>query len=142
MNAKEKEPRHVLDWWREVIEGGHMELTTKYQADDYIQHNPNVPTGRAAFVNFFQNVVGVKPKNPIPATLTPARRHRRERRLRVPDLRAEAEGSDRRHEDLSLELVRGPAPRERQGSGTLGQREASSAAAGAPKPARSSSRST
>ena len=49
-----------------------MELSSKYQADDYIQHNPNVPTGRAAFVTFFQNVVGVKPANPIPATLSPA----------------------------------------------------------------------
>jgi len=61
----------VLDWWREVIQGGHMELSPKYQAEDYIQHNPNVPTGRAAFVTFFQNVVGVKPANPIPATLSP-----------------------------------------------------------------------
>jgi predicted SnoaL-like aldol condensation-catalyzing enzyme len=70
MNDKEKANlKLVLDWWREVIEGGHMELTTKYQAEDYIQHNPNVPTGRAAFVSFFQNVVGVKPQNPIPATL-------------------------------------------------------------------------
>jgi predicted SnoaL-like aldol condensation-catalyzing enzyme len=59
----------VLDWWREVIEGGHLDLSSKYQADDYIQHNPNVPTGRAAFVDFFQNVVRVKPANPIPATL-------------------------------------------------------------------------
>ena len=74
MNDKEKANlKLVLDWWREVIEGGHMELTTKYQAEDYIQHNPNVPTGRAAFVSFFQNVVGVKPKNPIPATLRSAR---------------------------------------------------------------------
>ena len=62
----------VLDWWREVIQGGHLDLSSKYQADDYIQHNPNVPTGRAAFVTFFQNVVGVKPANPIPATLDPA----------------------------------------------------------------------
>ena len=59
----------VLDWWREVIENGHMELTTKYQAEDYIQHNPNVPTGRAALVDFFENVVGVKPVNPIRETL-------------------------------------------------------------------------
>ncbi len=70
MNDKEKvNLKLVLDWWREVIEGGHMELTTKYQAEDYIQHNPNVPTGRAAFVSFFQDVVGVKPQNPIPTTL-------------------------------------------------------------------------
>ena len=59
----------VLDWWREVIESGRIELTAKYQAEDYIQHNPNVPTGRAAFVNFFQNVLGVKQRDPIAATL-------------------------------------------------------------------------
>ena len=62
----------VLNWWREVIQGGHLDLSSKYQADDYIQHNPNVPTGRAAFVSFFENVVGVKPANPIPAALAPA----------------------------------------------------------------------
>ena len=38
----------VLDWWREVIEGGHLDLSSKYQADDYIQHNPDIPQGRDA----------------------------------------------------------------------------------------------
>lgn len=46
--------RLVYDFWREVFEGGHMELAEKYMAESYIQHNPNVPTGRAAFVDFFQ----------------------------------------------------------------------------------------
>ena len=68
---EERNLKFVLDWWREVIQGGHLDLSAKYQADDYIQHNPNVPTGRAAFVSFFANVVGVKPKNPIPTTLSP-----------------------------------------------------------------------
>jgi predicted SnoaL-like aldol condensation-catalyzing enzyme len=45
--------RFVYDFWREVFEGGHMELADKYMAESYIQHNPNVPTGRAAFVEFF-----------------------------------------------------------------------------------------
>jgi len=45
--------RLVYDFWREVFEGGHLELADKYLADSYIQHNPNVPTGRAAFVSFF-----------------------------------------------------------------------------------------
>ncbi|HZF31714.1 MAG TPA: nuclear transport factor 2 family protein [Gammaproteobacteria bacterium] len=71
MDAKEKPNlQFVMDWWRDVVEGGHLDLTTKYQQDDYIQHNPNVPTGREAFVAFFRDVVQVKPKNPIPATLT------------------------------------------------------------------------
>ena len=46
--------RLVYDFWREVFEGAHMELASKYMADSYIQHNPNVPSGRAAFVEFFQ----------------------------------------------------------------------------------------
>jgi len=46
----------VYDFWREVFEGAHMELADTYMAESYIQHNPNVPTGRAAFVEFFQRV--------------------------------------------------------------------------------------
>ena len=45
--------RLVYDFWREVFEGAHMELVDKYMAESYIQHNPNVPSGRAAFVDFF-----------------------------------------------------------------------------------------
>jgi len=45
--------RLVYDFWREVFEGGHMELAPKYMAETYMQHNPNVPTGRAAFTDFF-----------------------------------------------------------------------------------------
>ena len=45
--------RLVYDFWREVFEGAHMEYADKYLAESYIQHNPNVPTGRAAFVDFF-----------------------------------------------------------------------------------------
>ena len=39
MNAKEKANLDmVLDWWRVVIENGHVDDTVKYQAADYIQH--------------------------------------------------------------------------------------------------------
>lgn len=69
MNAQEKKNLDmVLNWWREVIDGGHMELTPKYQAEDYIQHNPNVNTGRAGFIEFISRFS--KPKNPIPAQLS------------------------------------------------------------------------
>jgi len=69
MNGQEKKNLDmVLNWWREVLDGGHLELTSKYQAEDYIQHNPNVPTGRAGFVEFFSKFA--KPKNPIPDKLT------------------------------------------------------------------------
>ena len=53
--------RLVYDFWREVFEGGHMELADKYLAESYMQHNPNVPTGRAAFVELFSKFV--KPKD-------------------------------------------------------------------------------
>jgi predicted SnoaL-like aldol condensation-catalyzing enzyme len=68
MTAQEKKNLDmVLTWWREVLDGGHLELAPKYQAEDYIQHNPNVSTGRAGFVEFFSKFD--KPKNPIPAKL-------------------------------------------------------------------------
>jgi predicted SnoaL-like aldol condensation-catalyzing enzyme len=71
MNASERKNLDmVLNWWREVLRARHAELAEKYQAEDYIQHDPNVPTGRAAFVKFFSSFG--PPINPIPATLSPA----------------------------------------------------------------------
>jgi predicted SnoaL-like aldol condensation-catalyzing enzyme len=51
----------VYDFWREVFEAGHMELASKYMTESYVQHNPNVPTGRAAFVAFFSKFSKPKP---------------------------------------------------------------------------------
>jgi predicted SnoaL-like aldol condensation-catalyzing enzyme len=59
----------VYDFWREVFEGGHMESVDKYLAEGYIQHNPNVPTGRAAFVDFFKRFA--KPKDVQPRIAAP-----------------------------------------------------------------------
>jgi predicted SnoaL-like aldol condensation-catalyzing enzyme len=56
--------RLVYDFWREVFEGGHMEQAEKYMAESYIQHNPNVATGRAAFVEFFSKFAKPKPIEP------------------------------------------------------------------------------
>ena len=54
MTAKEQANlKFVLDWWRDVLQARHLELAPKYQAENYIQHNINVPTGRAGFVQFF-----------------------------------------------------------------------------------------
>ncbi|MGM9482724.1 nuclear transport factor 2 family protein [Roseateles sp. NT4] len=53
--------RLVYDFWREVFEGGHMELADRYLAESYIQHNPQVPTGRAGFVAVFPKVAKPKP---------------------------------------------------------------------------------
>ncbi|WP_439697979.1 ester cyclase [Mucilaginibacter sp. AW1-7] len=48
-----KNKKLVYDFWREVLEGGHLDLAPKYLLPTYIQHNPNVPTGRQGFINFF-----------------------------------------------------------------------------------------
>jgi predicted SnoaL-like aldol condensation-catalyzing enzyme len=58
----------VSDWWREVLQAGHVDLAEKYQAEDYIQHNPGISTGRAAFVSIF----GRRPAREIKPALDPA----------------------------------------------------------------------
>lgn len=45
--------RLVYDFQREVLEAGHLELAERYLTAGYIQHNPNVPSGRDGFVAFF-----------------------------------------------------------------------------------------
>lgn len=54
--AEEKNLAFVLDWWRKVVEARHTELAANYAAEDFIQHNPNIPTGRAALVTFFKSL--------------------------------------------------------------------------------------
>lgn len=56
--------RLVYDFWREVLDAGHLELAGKYLSEDYIQHNPTVPTGRAGFVAHFSKFThpsGIRP---------------------------------------------------------------------------------
>ena len=59
--------RLVYDFWRVVLGAGHLELAPKYMADTYVQHNPNVPTGRAGFVEYFAKF---KKPEPIKPTIT------------------------------------------------------------------------
>jgi predicted SnoaL-like aldol condensation-catalyzing enzyme len=69
MNAQEKKNLDmVMTWWREVLYAGHLDLSPKYQAETYIQHNPSINTGRAGFVDFFGKL-GRKPIDPIPAAM-------------------------------------------------------------------------
>ena len=56
--------RLVYDFWREVFEAGHMELAEKYMTASYIQHNPSVPSGREAFVDFFSRSGKPRPIEP------------------------------------------------------------------------------
>ncbi len=57
----------MFDFWRIVYEGAHVEEASKYMAEGYIQHNPNVVSGRAAFVELFK-------KQRKPATVGPLMR--------------------------------------------------------------------
>ena len=58
----------VDEWWRSVIQARHVEMAEQFMAPDYLQHNPNIDTGRDAFVAIF----GAREPVEIPATLTPA----------------------------------------------------------------------
>jgi predicted SnoaL-like aldol condensation-catalyzing enzyme len=55
----------VFDWWREVLAAGHVANADKYMHADYIQHNPAVATGAAAFKAFF----GSRPPREIKLTI-------------------------------------------------------------------------
>lgn len=59
----------VSEWWRTVLMAGHSELADQYMAEDYIQHNPNIDTGRAGLLGapFMQREGG-----DIPPELDPA----------------------------------------------------------------------
>ncbi len=43
----------VFDFWRVVFEGLHMDKAALYLDKNYIQHNPNVPSGREGFIAIF-----------------------------------------------------------------------------------------
>jgi predicted SnoaL-like aldol condensation-catalyzing enzyme len=64
--SEQKNLDMVLKLWREVIEAHHTELAETYLAEDYIQHNPNIPSSRDAFIKLFS---GVPPTNPMPGHL-------------------------------------------------------------------------
>lgn len=53
---------------RDLLEAGHWELADQWLTERYIQHNPNARSGRAAAVQFFTQVLKMRPK-PIPARL-------------------------------------------------------------------------
>lgn len=45
--------RLAYDFWRKVLVARDMDAAMEYMHEDYIQHNPNIPTGRAPFVQVF-----------------------------------------------------------------------------------------
>jgi predicted SnoaL-like aldol condensation-catalyzing enzyme len=54
----------VFDMWRAIIQGAHTELAPQYFTENYIQHNPNVATGRDALVAYMKSTRPVKPIEP------------------------------------------------------------------------------
>jgi predicted SnoaL-like aldol condensation-catalyzing enzyme len=54
----------VFDMWRAIVQGAHTELAPKYFTKDYIQHNPNVATGRDAMVAYMKKTRPVMPIEP------------------------------------------------------------------------------
>ena len=56
--------KRVFDMWRAIIQGAHTELAPRYFTKDYIQHNPNVGTGRDAMVAYMRQTRPVKPIQP------------------------------------------------------------------------------
>jgi predicted SnoaL-like aldol condensation-catalyzing enzyme len=57
--------KHVFDFWRIVYEAGHMERAPEFMTAEYIQHNPNVESGRDAFM---ATIGKARPKRPVQAT--------------------------------------------------------------------------
>jgi predicted SnoaL-like aldol condensation-catalyzing enzyme len=54
----------VFDMWRAIIQGAHTELAPQYFTKDYIQHNPNVATGRDAMIAYMKSTRPVRPIAP------------------------------------------------------------------------------
>jgi len=46
----------VTEFYEKVVAGGDIELADQFLTPGYIQHNPNVPTGRDAFKSYFAEI--------------------------------------------------------------------------------------
>ena len=57
--------KFVFDFWRIVYEGRHLDQAPQYMDEGYIQHNPNVTSGRAAFVALFSKMGPPRPIQPL-----------------------------------------------------------------------------
>lgn len=64
-----KNQKLVMDWYREVIAFGHVDLASKYMADSFLEHDPNIIAGKP--VGGKQEFVAFHGKNP-PRPIQPA----------------------------------------------------------------------
>jgi len=54
----------VFDMYRAIIQGGHMDMAPQFFTPGYIQHNPNVASGRDALVAYMKSTRPVRPIEP------------------------------------------------------------------------------
>ncbi len=57
--------KHCYDMYREVLAAGRTDLVKAYIVDDYIQHNPNAPSGRQALIDYIANSRPVREIEPV-----------------------------------------------------------------------------
>lgn len=57
----------VFDMWRAIVQGGHWEMAPQFFTESYIQHNPNVASGRDALMAYLK---ATRPVRPIAPTIT------------------------------------------------------------------------
>lgn len=51
MNAEERANLQLVhDWWRDIMQGGNLDIASHYMPVDFVSRNPNVPAGRDGFV--------------------------------------------------------------------------------------------
>jgi predicted SnoaL-like aldol condensation-catalyzing enzyme len=55
----------VFDFWREIRQAHNVERAAELMAEGYVEHDPNLPTGRAAFVRSLDRL----PKQPVKTTI-------------------------------------------------------------------------
>jgi predicted SnoaL-like aldol condensation-catalyzing enzyme len=60
----------AYEFVRQVLATRNVGLAPKYLAEGYIQHNPNVPTGRQAFMDFFGKMEKVPLKTSVDDLVT------------------------------------------------------------------------
>ena len=65
LNANKQAAYHIM---KDLLQAGHWEMADQWLTDAYIQHNPNVASGRQTVVDFFTKTLGVKPI-PVPEKL-------------------------------------------------------------------------
>jgi predicted SnoaL-like aldol condensation-catalyzing enzyme len=62
--------RLTFDFWRHVLVAHDMDKAVEYMDEDYIQHNPAIPTGRAAFIGFFGRMPQMEAQETIDGLVT------------------------------------------------------------------------